>query len=342
MLGSAVLDTAIGVVLIFAVTALLASGVTEFVSNVLQWRAKYLLTGLRRLLEDPGTRTSARADGKALLATAKTLATATPHDTTEKILASATVQAATAPRSFLAVKGVRFPSYLSSTAFRTALLDTLLPGTLGPNETSGDILASLGTSVEALPDSRMKQALQAFLKTAQGDIANVETAVEKWYDDQMARVSGWYKRYTQVILAVVGLIAAVLLNIDTLQVGHTLWTDEPLRSAVASAATSGAICQNATDATTKASCASDELTSLKASGIPIGWRSDCSLFHGGTNSCWTWDEGSAVSAVPILLKIVGWLLTALAVSFGAPFWFDALSKLGSLRSAGAKPTDSSG
>jgi hypothetical protein len=37
------------------------------------------------------------------------------------------------------------------------------------------------------------------------------------------------------------------------------------------------------------------------------------------------------------LKLLGWLVTAFAVSFGAPFWFDALSKLGSLRNTGTKP-----
>lgn len=36
---------------------------------------------------------------------------------------------------------------------------------------------------------------------------------------------------------------------------------------------------------------------------------------------------------------VGWLLTALAISLGATFWFDMLNKLISLRSAGNKPDD---
>ncbi len=37
---------------------------------------------------------------------------------------------------------------------------------------------------------------------------------------------------------------------------------------------------------------------------------------------------------------LGWLLTALAISLGATFWFDLLSKIISLRSAGRKPVDS--
>src|SRR5437870_4444360 len=36
-------------------------------------------------------------------------------------------------------------------------------------------------------------------------------------------------------------------------------------------------------------------------------------------------------------KLVGLLLTGLALSLGAPFWFDLLSKLINLRGAGAKP-----
>ena len=39
----------------------------------------------------------------------------------------------------------------------------------------------------------------------------------------------------------------------------------------------------------------------------------------------------------LLSKLVGLTLTAVAISFGAPFWFDTLSKLGRLRSGGAPP-----
>jgi len=37
------------------------------------------------------------------------------------------------------------------------------------------------------------------------------------------------------------------------------------------------------------------------------------------------------------LKILGWLITALAISFGAPFWFDLLNRLVDLRGSGKKP-----
>jgi hypothetical protein len=43
----------------------------------------------------------------------------------------------------------------------------------------------------------------------------------------------------------------------------------------------------------------------------------------------------------LLLIPAGWLLTALACTLGAPFWFDALSKLVRLRGAGGKPPEPS-
>jgi hypothetical protein len=43
------------------------------------------------------------------------------------------------------------------------------------------------------------------------------------------------------------------------------------------------------------------------------------------------------AGVNTFLKIVGWLVTAIAVTFGAPFWFDTVSKLGNLRVGGTRP-----
>jgi hypothetical protein len=39
----------------------------------------------------------------------------------------------------------------------------------------------------------------------------------------------------------------------------------------------------------------------------------------------------------VVLKIAGLLFTGLALAFGAPFWFDMLSKLVRLRASGEKP-----
>jgi hypothetical protein len=43
----------------------------------------------------------------------------------------------------------------------------------------------------------------------------------------------------------------------------------------------------------------------------------------------------------VIIKIFfGWLLAAMAISMGAPFWFDLLGKVVNFRNAGSKPASS--
>jgi hypothetical protein len=58
--------------------------------------------------------------------------------------------------------------------------------------------------------------------------------------------------------------------------------------------------------------------------LPIGWSS-AEIPPNGASS-WLW-----------LTKVAGWLLTALALSLGAPFWFDLLNKLVNIRHGMTKP-----
>ena len=52
-----------------------------------------------------------------------------------------------------------------------------------------------------------------------------------------------------------------------------------------------------------------------------------------------WDGVSLSAMTPydLATKMLGWVLTALAISLGAPFWFDLLKKLVNIRSAGSRP-----
>lgn len=45
-----------------------------------------------------------------------------------------------------------------------------------------------------------------------------------------------------------------------------------------------------------------------------------------------------MSKYDLLTKLLGFILTALAISMGAPFWFDLLRKVANIRSAGNKPS----
>jgi hypothetical protein len=70
---------------------------------------------------------------------------------------------------------------------------------------------------------------------------------------------------------------------------------------------------------------------MKKLEFPIGWtKSDLGLF----TDFW---KSSSKNFWQILTKAVGLFLTVLAVSLGAPFWFDMLNKFVNIRSAGARP-----
>jgi hypothetical protein len=80
---------------------------------------------------------------------------------------------------------------------------------------------------------------------------------------------------------------------------------------------------------------------LQELGLPIGWvlpdepQTKWPGLHFWTADFWTgW-------AVQTRIHFLGWLLTALAISLGAPFWFDMLNKLIVVRGT-VKPKEKSG
>ena len=193
------------------------------------------------------------------------------------------------------------PSYIPSANFALAVLD----------------LRNRGVTLPA----NIKGAMDTFVDLAGTDPAKLQQYVEDWYNSAMDRVSGWYKRHCQRILLGLGLATTVLINVDCIQIGQRLFTDSSLRDAVTEMAKSH-VKQNAPAAESDAGTQlTTNLKSLDGMGLPLGWPE-----AGG----WEWNSFG--------MHLLGWLLTAFAVSLGAPFWFDLLSKFMAVRSA-LKPDD---
>ena len=120
----------------------------------------------------------------------------------------------------------------------------------------------------------------------------------------MERVSGGYKRRTQLICLILGLLIAAFLNIDSVHLFQSLWQHPTLAAQISM--------PNSTDA-------AEALNGLKA--LPIGWK-EVPAFDAG-----------------LLLLFAGWLVTASSALFGAPFWFDLLQRMVQLRGTGKKPDE---
>jgi hypothetical protein len=214
-----------------------------------------------------------------------------------------------------------FPSYIPSRTFVTALLgfDQKVVA-VSKDADVREALRRVDQSIKEIPSERVQKAMTALLHGAQGDAVAFRHAAEQWFDDHMERVSGWYRRRIQKVLWVLAIVVALTLNADALQIGKRLWVDPSVRAAVVNQA------QNASGKTNPS-------TEIKALPVPLGWHL-ASARHDPQGFPF-YERWSMLWA--LLSKLIGLSVTAVAITFGAPFWFDALSKIARLRSSGAPP-----
>jgi hypothetical protein len=201
----------------------------------------------------------------------------------------------------------RYPSYIPSRTFVSALLDFDASGAAH----------SVEAAIDKVPSAQAKTALHALYARAEGDVVQFTRSVEQWFDDAMERVSGWYRRRVQLMMWVFAALIVIPLNVDTLRIAQNLWSEDTVRAAVvarADAAQGGDINEFAKNV--------DAIDQLE---IPIGWGVE--------------DRPSGTSdwLLVALFKAIGLVLTAAALTLGAPFWFDMLSKVARIRSGGAPP-----
>jgi hypothetical protein len=186
-------------------------------------------------------------------------------------------------------------------------------------------LAAVRQNVLNIGNRQIQRVLLTAVDTAHNDFDAALGTIEQWFDSSMDRVSGWYKRSSQWIIFWIALFVAVTLNVNAIDIAEFLYRNEAVREAIVaraeSAATEGGL------ATRGYGQARTELESL---GLPIGWGDQKELSK-RTGDAW-WDD--------VLAPGFGWLLTALAATLGAPFWFDVLNKTMVIRST-VKPREKS-
>lgn len=373
MAGSVVLDTAIGLVFLFLTVSLICTGILEWISSRLNKRGEYLLKGLREMLDlppstpgnpaatglvgekeglgDKGNRrvelqnfaqTGAALSNELAAATAPVRPSAALGDL---VLAHPLVAVLHRPANPGRPGGkMHLASYLSGRTFASSLIDLLVQDSSGNTS-----IAKVQSQVEKLDVGiPARAALLALLRDSGQDIDRFRRSLEGWYDEQMGRVSGWYKRWAQYRLFIGGLLLVVLVNVDTLGIATALYRDQPVRQAVVAQALNAQGCPS-DEGPVRTRCLGDQQQTLNNLRLPVGWsaergRTACKVYR--TTACgysalqWApfwWHVVAGFGFAGVLLKLLGWLLTALAVSLGAPFWFDALGKLGSLRTAGRRP-----
>jgi hypothetical protein len=366
MFGSTILDVAIGLIFSFLAISLFTSATVEAINSLLQLRAVNLKSGIMALVNDPGFASLAKdlyehplvsplgpgpqpppAAGAAPQAP---VAARPATDNSTYVSRAKDVAMFWRPAGPAYVDIKTLPAYIDSSQFARALLDVTglsaawAAGAAAAPAGAKPDSASLNAAITAIANPQIRDFIKGVSDRTQGDIKAIESEVGAWFDGAMDRVSGEFKRWTQAATFAVAIAAAVLFNVDSIRVGEALWEHpaiadqllaaqqpQPPQSGTASPPTPAQ--QPNFLADEKKAFA--DIQALLDAGLPIGWPSG-HLFEiidskGGPAYIWTSQTFGQ--------SLVGWLITAFATLFGAPFWFDALQSIVRLKGSGPSPDD---
>ncbi len=166
-----------------------------------------------------------------------------------------------------------------------------------------------------------------------GNRADTFFGIEEIGHVALTAASDWYARQAHWLSILVAILFAIALNIDTVAIATKLAQEPIQRAALVELAQNtvrqyqqnpASVCPDlapAIDAKTRLATCLNSLTAV--GGDLIGWNKIA------LDQFFSW---------AILLQLIGWIASGLAMSLGARFWFDILSKLISVR-AGLAPAE---
>ncbi len=306
LFGSTTLDVAIGLIFVYLLLAIICTTTNEWIAGLLNTRANTLRNAIRQLL-----------DGQA----------GQPQPTQVNWFLHQFYEHPLIAGMRRQDKKDAHPAYISARTFATTVMDIATRHKPGVIE-----FADLQAGIDALPDGDVKKALLSLIQNSNQNLAQAQKNIEAWYNDTMERVSGWYKRKTQLWTVIVATILVLCANADTVQITKTLWRDPTLRAQLVEQAKNRttppgqtSVSVEYTDKNNPLSptikpVSKDELSTL---GNVVGWSRQSVRASVGE-----WAD-----------RILGWFLTIVAVSLGAPFWFDLLNKFMRVRNGGDAPEE---
>ncbi len=374
MFDSIVLDVVIGLVFVYLLHSLLASIVQEMIATNLGLRAKVLEKAIVRMLQDEQATTRFWArflSWKRLLF---------PGDHLKNSPIASAFYNHGLIKYLAEDKWHRKPAYITAKNFSKVMIDMLrgYDAKVGEDfRIKIEEMLAIGKIDQSTPSKPNNQHsldegtlvyLRSLWADAQGDVEKFKALLENWFDDTMARASGWYKRYVQFILFMIGFTMAIIFNIDTLQIVDKLSKDPELRAQLVQHAD-----KYLKDNNTSLKKEIEFLKSKKSKNIDtiktiaqydsLVQRNDSlinaasAMVEGDIKKVdnllgmgWEHKKVTKKCEFPYKLKgkafsfstLLGWIITGIAISMGAPFWFDLLSKLMKLKGNGDAADKSTG
>ncbi len=441
MFNSGILDVLIGLTIIYIQMSLVCTAINEMISAMLRKRAHDLEYGIRMLLNDKGGKLGffQRIKSRYRKVEDENAATLTGNFYSHPLITALRPNGKT-------------PSYIPARTFALTLIDLirnppmtktppapLATGGTGKPPTDAQLVlqdlqnkikaaaGNAGDTAQNLLTPELLKAVSVLIEDAGNNLDKARANIETWFNDSMDRVSGWYKRKSQIVIFLIAAFTTVFANVDTIRIADSLSSNKSLRDSLVAAApalaerssketptptptltpTPGATPPptgdepaqppgggsgsggqppgkvNGGDSGDDPSLSKriddigDALAKLEEYDLPIGWIEPCQPMPAPTSTP-TPAPGVAPSPSPVpspvgckenfseadiprrypglstnpaepysmsvlgqfRLHWLGWLLTAMAISLGAPFWFDLLNRLMVIRST-VKPHEKS-
>ncbi|MBL7719956.1 MAG: hypothetical protein JNL72_14050 [Flavipsychrobacter sp.] len=312
-----IIDTLVSFVFIIFIFSAIASATLEYFNKLRKKRGKFLQSCLSQNLKDEFIN---QVDF-ALLVYAHPLVAGLKEDRND------------------------LPSYISADVFANALIEVVIQYKITheayfeqqetdeltraelPAVERNQMLAEYIKAAESLKESSIKSMLLSFTNNADR-YEDLKKNIITWYEHYMDRIGGWYKKDSSKWLWRISLGIVLLFNVDAVYLLKTLNKNSEIRSMVAKRAV-------AFEGANRDSVQWN-VTLADIKELPVGYKFT-DTDDSGWGQVWEqWKEQKKADGGWLKL-ILGWLAAATAISRGAPFWFDLLSKVVNLRSAGKKP-----
>jgi hypothetical protein len=320
---SKILEILIAIALVYFLFSTLVSLIFEWYSHKTQKRGRFLYQTILKLLNDPVNKSYG-----ALLYNQYSI-------------------------SQLIKDKDSYPQYISSSMFADALIDII--GTQSESVHFENVFDPLDSKnlvevkmtedrftdpyerfqkgVEKMKYSPLKSQLRAFQEKTK-DYTELKKMIMEWFDDYMARVSGWYKIKTKKALFYISLLVSLSFNVDSINLIKKINSDEKLRIGLVKQAETTILEKKLKEIkidsvnvanidTTFIMQADSIITEIENNAIPIGYQRDFQKTH---------QENGYV------FWFIGILISSFALSFGAPFWFEVMVQAINIRRAGNKPS----
>ncbi len=314
MFNSQILDVAIGLALMFLFQSILISGINDLLISLFSVRGKIL---------------------KNFLVSA--LKTKDAKDTIfEKLNNTSFINSLKRSKNF--------PSEITAKNFSDGIIDLIIKEDTGKD----NFITKLHHNINQLPDSDFKEVLIRRLQESDMSYERFKTSIESWYNEYMDNVSKWYKKRITYAIYLFSFLTTVALNVDAIFVMNELWKNPSLRESAVTMSENvikkeyNEITQKKynsllTDSSNLKDTINVNLTKISDSyqnlyllDFPITWAYTYHIQNKENVSieerslwfkiCWAARQLS-------LEKIIGFIITTLAVSIGAPIWYDLIRKL---------------